>query len=156
MLAKHPRSMCRRIVSGETGDLSMANVGDRNDMLDREHMAIVDNDQMELEALAECHLASKEKRRRKTDAGGSGASSSRNINALLNETQGSVMRFPDGVEGQREREGTRCWKPSLKILRAEVPNQVPHSRERKPCRYVTRRMCKVRGSICFCEQCEWI
>ena len=81
----------------------MANAGDRNDMLDREDIAIVDNDQMELEALAAWHLASKEKRRRKTDAGGSGASSSRDINVLQNETQASVIGIPSGFESQRER-----------------------------------------------------
>ena len=40
------------------------------------------------------------------------------------------MRIPNGFESQRERENeTKCWEPSLKILRAEVPNQVPQTQE---------------------------
>ena len=76
--------------------------------------------------MAEWHLAAKEKRRRKTDAEGSGASSSRNVNVLQNETQSQMMEIPHGPEGQRERvRATKCWKPSLRILRAEAPDQVP-------------------------------
>ena len=73
-------------------------------MLDREDMAIDNNDQMELERLAEWHVASKEKRRRKTDAEGSGASSSRDINILQNETQAPMIEIPHGPESQRKRE----------------------------------------------------
>ena len=58
-------------------DSMKANAGTRNDMPDREDMAIVNDDDMELERLAEWHLESSEKRRRRTDAEGSGASSSK-------------------------------------------------------------------------------
>ena len=123
--AKHLQESRKRSIAD---DSVKANAGTRNDMLDREDMAIDNNDQMELEELAEWHLAAKEKRRLKTDAEGSGASSSRNVNVLQNETQSQMVEIPQGPGDQRERErAAKCWKPSLRILRAEVPDQVPRA-----------------------------
>ena len=78
-------------------DSVKANAGTRNDMLDREDMAIVNNDDMELERLAEWHLESSEKRRRRADAEGSGASSSKDVMFVNNETQDSGQNSPPGL-----------------------------------------------------------